>query len=314
MTKYAVISDIHGNLPAFQAVLEDVREQKVDNFILLGDYIFDLPWPNEVASLLRSLGKTVAVQGNKEGYLRAVRGQDQRQWIYDQYAALYWNTRHLTERNLTFLTDLPEKIALECEETPLYIAHSPETLFGKTQASELNGSRYEQHRTRKHSFSHADYLAFAQKTVQDDARLAGLARGIYLFGHYHTQWHARVNESVLINPGSCGMPTDNDNSAAYTIVEISKQGCAVTERRVAYDIERTISALKKSSLYAEANVWSDINIIHLRQGQEIIRKFFSHLEREAHKAGEKTHPFSNETWNILGEKWLAAYRDGQHEP
>lgn len=52
--KYALISDIHGNLPALKAVINDARENKVDHFIFLGDYCIGLGYPNEVVDCIRT--------------------------------------------------------------------------------------------------------------------------------------------------------------------------------------------------------------------------------------------------------------------
>ena len=55
MTRTAILSDIHGNLPALEAVLADARGQSIDRYVLLGDYVFDLPWSNEVCQALMAL-------------------------------------------------------------------------------------------------------------------------------------------------------------------------------------------------------------------------------------------------------------------
>ena len=64
--KYALISDIHGNLPALKAVINDARENKVDHFIFLGDYCIGLGYPNEVVDCIRTTRSSYIVSGNED--------------------------------------------------------------------------------------------------------------------------------------------------------------------------------------------------------------------------------------------------------
>ncbi len=82
--KIAIISDVHGNYPALLTVISDAIRNNVDQFIFVGDYIFDLLYPNEVTELIRSLKNAYVIQGNKEGYLKWLRVENQNNWIYDQ--------------------------------------------------------------------------------------------------------------------------------------------------------------------------------------------------------------------------------------
>lgn len=135
-------------------------------------------------------------------------------------------------------------------------------------------------------------------------KLKELPDGIYLFGHYHTQWHAKINDKHLINPGSCGLPMDNDNRASYTILDCNTSKYLVEERRVPYDIELTIKLLKESGLYKNAEIWSKINIIQLKTGRQYINDFLGYVEKLSNSMGEKKRPYSNQLWKIAAENWL----------
>lgn len=67
--KFAIFSDIHGNLPALNAVIEDAEKQNVDSFLFLGDYCISNPYPDECIARIRSLDSKYAVRGNEEKYL-----------------------------------------------------------------------------------------------------------------------------------------------------------------------------------------------------------------------------------------------------
>ncbi len=81
--KYAIISDIHGNLPALNAVLEDARNHDVEAYMLVGDYYCDLPYPNEVVDTIRNLENAYVIKGNKEGYLNNLAKTDQSEWVFE---------------------------------------------------------------------------------------------------------------------------------------------------------------------------------------------------------------------------------------
>lgn len=306
--RYAIISDIHGNLIAFQAVLKDVYDNKLDKIILLGDYCIDLPWANEVVNLIRNLDNAYIIRGNKEDYFIELENQDPRTWTSDQYAAIYWNYRELTFYNREYLKALPKKLNVLEDKEPIYLAHMPEMFFGRAFPEILTGASNLPTVTNYPYNNHKDYLRYANKILKNDSlfrkNLNSLPQGIYLFGHYHTQWFAEIDGKVLINPGSCGLPMDNDIRASYTILDCSGLKCKVEERRVTYDIELTIDSLKNSGLYKAAEIWSKINIMHLKTGKQYITDFLLFVESMSKEAGEETRPYSNDFWNLSAEKWF----------
>ena len=67
--KYAIISDVHGNLPALNAVLRDAEKKNVEGYIFVGDYCLSNPYPNECITRIRELKNTYVIRGNEERYL-----------------------------------------------------------------------------------------------------------------------------------------------------------------------------------------------------------------------------------------------------
>ena len=74
--KFAVISDIHGNLPALDAVIADAEKENVSGFIFAGDYCIGNPWPDECIARISALERKYAVRGNEELYLKNLVGKD----------------------------------------------------------------------------------------------------------------------------------------------------------------------------------------------------------------------------------------------
>lgn len=67
--RFAIVSDIHGNLPALNAVIEDAEKNNINCYIFVGDYCLSNPYPDEVISRIRNLDKKYIIRGNEEKYL-----------------------------------------------------------------------------------------------------------------------------------------------------------------------------------------------------------------------------------------------------
>lgn len=306
--RYAIISDIHGNLIAFQAVLKDIYYNKINKIILLGDYCIDFPWANEVVNLIRSFDNAYVIRGNKEDYFINLENHEQSSQTSEQLAPIYWNYRELNLSNREYLKSLPERLDISAGKDKIYLAHMPEMFFGKAFPDTLGADYLPIFSAYPYNISHKYYLRYADKILKNDCslldRINRLPDGVYLFGHYHTQWYAQVNGKLLINPGSCGLPMDNDNRASYTILDCNGPKCMVEERRVSYDIEYTIDLLKNSGLYKAAEIWSKINIMHLKTGRQYISDFLQYVENMSKERGEVTRPYSNNLWKLSAEKWF----------
>ena len=300
--RYAFLSDIHGNLHALQAVIDDAKKQSIDHFILLGDYIMDLPWPNEVVETLRVLDNATVIGGNKESYIRDMANDDKTQWIYEQFSPIYWNINTLKPNNLQYLITLPtaHDILTDSGDT-IHLRHSS-SIFFRTPRPRIPPFHSLNYLTRmlQKPFTHEEYLEFSRKTVLEHeealSEINQSPKGIYAFGHNHLQWHMEIGGRVFINPGSCGMPLDFDTRAPYTVLEHTENGWHIEERRVAYDTGAAVSALRASDLYAEAEIWSRIMVAQLETGCDYISNFLRHAFETAQGRGEPANPVNNATW------------------
>ena len=205
--KTGLLYDVHGNLPALDAVLEDARGEGVERFVLGGDYALFGAWPAETVERLRSLDAHW-IRGNGERWTadppdapEAVRG------------AIAACAKLLGEAAVTELAALPP--TLERGGT-LYCHGSPES----------------------------DVLSFLPEPAPDeDGLLAGVVQRRVVFGHTHLQFMRTGGDGIeLVNPGSVGMPLDGDRRAAYAVV--GEDG-AVEPRRVAYDHVASAAAIRE---------------------------------------------------------------------
>jgi len=307
----AIISDIHGNLPALQAVLDDARTSGVTHYIFIGDYIFDMPFSNEVVRLLMTLENSYIINGNKEIALLNMAMQDQSEWIYNQMGMAYQTFRETPPNILDFLRGLPEQMLIQLTpNTKVLATHYLNNDFVKSWAT----TNFMSHNFHKNMlaqpFTHQQYLAEFNNWInspEQKAVIEPINANVILFGHNHLQYHGYCGNKLVINPGSCGVPLDFDNRAAYTILEETATGLAVHERRVAYDVERIIEQAKECIAYEKGKIWCDLTFMALRTGLDY-SGFMFEIAREIKLAKNESGKFySNSTWAEANEIFMTRH-------
>lgn len=300
--KYAIISDIHGNMPALQLVLEDAQKNSADAFLFAGDYCISAPWFNEVVACMRSLPNTRFICGNEERYLHIPDGDD------GQFAVSRWTAHSMHADDIAWLDALPEQLAWECEGVAMHMAHSSEVFIGKAETGTFRTSLLPKRYPGK--ITHDFLLSDIRRTLAQNAvfkeQCKMLPSGIYIFGHTHSQWHARFGGCLFINPGSCGVPLDcSEFGAPYTLLTIENGQCTVEERRVPYDVEELISSVKHTEQYQAAHVWSEVIFSEWRSCRERVMYFLKHTEKYAQRIGDPRRPFMPDTWEAGFEDWMS---------
>ena len=300
--KYAIISDIHGNMPALKLVLEDARKQGADAFLFAGDYCVSAPWFNEVVACMRSLTNARFICGNEEHYLHIPDGDD------GQFAVSRWAARSMQPDHVKWLDALPERLDWECEGISLHMAHKSQTFIDQAESgpfsADLLPKRYSGKITR--DFLLSDIRSTLAKDAVFQKLLETLPYGVYIFGHTHCQWHARFGNHLFINPGSCGLPLDCGLfGAPYTLLTIESGQCAVEERRVSYDVEELIASVKRTEQYEAASVWSEVIFTEWRACRERVIYFLYHMEKYARIISDPRRPFMPDTWEAGFEDWMS---------
>lgn len=301
---YALISDTHGNLPALKSVLDDIATHEVDAIIFCGDYYCDFPYPNETLDLIRSVKKkTYVIRGNKEDYLSEIIGDDK---YYIQFEALYWNNRVFRKDNLDYLRELPEEI--QVHDGRIHVAHGQYVLFKNPTLKKLSSSKYRK-RIEEGKDSREVFLKYVKKLLDSDPALQDILNereeDIFIYGHSHVQWYyVSPNGKIIVNPGSCGLPLDSDNKAAYTLLTLENDKVGIEEKRVAYDIETMIDYIKGTDFYSSCPAWNEVMFKQVRTGLDYIQEFFQGVEEMAIALRDDERPYSIEVWEKASEKWL----------
>ena len=202
-----LIYDVHGNLPALEAVLGDAGTIGVESWVLGGDYALFGPWPAETVDRLRALPDATWIRGNGERWTAAP--GDAPDHVRDAVAA---SRDELGPETIAELAALPEQVVRD-------------------------GRRF------CHGSPVSDVRSFLPEPhEQDEELLAGVGERTLVFGHTHLPFRREAGGVELVNPGSAGMPFDGDTRAAWAVIHPDGR---VEHRRVAYDHQRTAAASRE---------------------------------------------------------------------
>jgi predicted phosphodiesterase len=249
MTSVAVISDIHANLPALDAVLADIRDRdNIQGVYHLGDLVGYGPWPNEVVDRLREEG-TSGIAGNYDSTVAnryehcGCRYEDEVQERLS-HQSYEWTLAHTSEETRAHLGTLPFRMDLRpwgghLAGPKIVLIHGNPVLntFYWTE-------------DRPESFC----LQMAEK--------AGARAGDFLvFGHTHKPWQKELDGVRFVNAGSVGRPKDGDWRACYLLLHLGEKAGSsssaeagetdkprIEHVRVEYDLAQAQAAIRASSL------------------------------------------------------------------
>ena len=235
--RYALISDIHANLPALRAVLGDIAARRVDATYHLGDLVGYAPWPNETVALLEQEG-IPGIAGNYDSTVGTdykhcgCKYEDPRQEELS-HLSFEWTKEHSSGETKRSLAALPFRIDLK----PLGGHAAGPTVILVHGTPTLNTLYWTEDRPD----------SFCLKMAQHAGAKAG---DVICFGHTHVPWHREVDGVHFVNTGSVGRPKDGDPRAGYVILDAS--GTVHVEFvRVDYDIDEAVRGILASELPAD---------------------------------------------------------------
>jgi predicted phosphodiesterase len=234
--RYALISDIHANLPALRAVLADIDARKdVDAIYHLGDLTGYAPWPNEAVALLRE-HRIPGVAGNYDStvatdYKHCGCRADTPHEEELSHLSYEWTRAHVTAETKKYLGSLPFRVDIR----PLggHVSGPTITLVHGNQT--LNTVYVTEDRPD----------SFLEKMAKDIGARAG---DVICFGHTHKPWQRTVGGIQFINTGSVGRPKDGDWRACYVLLTIDQSAASVDFVRVSYDVDEAADAIRMSDL------------------------------------------------------------------
>jgi putative phosphoesterase len=208
----ALISDIHANLPALEAVLDDLPP--VDDIVCAGDVVGYNPWPAECLERVREVA-SVTVQGNHD---RTVENPGRYAANKMAMAGLEHAQSELTDEQLEWLATRPKRTEFADGAFRLVHSHPDPGKLG----SYVRPRQFPEMRP---------YLDEYEGLV---------------LGHTHIQHSAVIDDRLIVNPGSVGQPRDSNPDAAYAILDPDAR--SVDLHRVAYDIDEVITSVEAAGL------------------------------------------------------------------
>jgi predicted phosphodiesterase len=232
--KIALISDIHANLPALEAVLAHEAVVNADAVYHIGDLVGYAPWPDEVVALIRAKGIT-GVAGNYDStvgtdYAHCGCKYEDPEQERLSHVSYQWTRANVTQDTKAFLRALPFRLDIRpqgghASGPRLILVHGTPTL-----------------NTLYWTVDRDD--AFCLKM----AAAAGAKSGdVIAFGHTHLPWQRTIEGIHFLNTGSVGRPKDRDWRAGFSVVEFGEQ-TTFEHIRCEYNVQRAAEGVRASEL------------------------------------------------------------------
>lgn len=204
--RLAILADVHSNLPALQAVLDDLESVEVDEVIVAGDVINAGPFPCEVLDIVHDQG-FVLLRGNHEQYVLDYRNpRTSSKFAASRWANVRWTSEQLDADDVAFVCSWP----LELERNGILIVHgAPDDLSGG--------------------------ITINTPDEEISRRFGKVAQRWVVTAHTHNPFVRQWEHLTLINPGAVGMPLDGNPAASYAILDVRDDTILIEHRRVDYD-------------------------------------------------------------------------------
>jgi len=200
--RIAFIADVHANMIAFEAVLNEIDRLDIERIICAGDAVGYYPYPNETIELLRSRG-ILSILGNHDRAVIRINPVGMNRIAAE---AVLWTAKYIKAENVDYLKELKSKLRIEIDSIPIGIYHgSPrdddEYLYEVDASGEL--------------------------LEMCDCRML-------VVGHTHIPFVKRLRDGMVLNPGSVGQPRDGDPRASFLTLDSESETTEI--RKVEYDI------------------------------------------------------------------------------
>ena len=233
--RLAVISDIHGNLPALEAVLDDLAGRCPDAVIVAGDLVNRGPQPAQVVDRIRDLAYP-AIYGNHERYVLDAAKADDPNEGGETFAPARWSMQQLDAEQMAYLQGLPFSLPV----ADLLIVHaSPrgdqDGIFRRNSDAELR------------------------------EKMGGVPR--LVCGHTHVSLVRHLDDGLVVNAGSVGNSFEGDTRARYAWLERRGRGWHAEIVALPYDVERAVRAFNDSGYVPDAGAMARLFRLEFATGR-----------------------------------------------
>lgn len=259
--RLAILADIHGNLPAFEAALRHVAQHKVDQIIIAGDIVIGAPDSGDCWRLAESLACPI-LRGNHERYVvHSGTPLASQAWSTEQYAPLHWALAQLSEHERRAMGELPLHLRL-AEAPDLFLVH----------ASERN-----------------DYDTITAHTPEEQLpEMFPAARERFIIrAHGHVGQVRLWDNRYIVTNGSVGLPMDGNPTAQYLLLDRRKDGWHIRHQSVPYNVDSVVRRFHDTGCLAATG---PIGRLFLREVVTATQQIIPFLRLYAHWSAEAPLP------------------------
>lgn len=248
MIRIAVLADIHGNIPALEAVIADISKQAVDEVLVGGDLVGRGPQGSAVTRRVRELGWP-SIRGNHEDYVLTFRrGEVPSDWLEaDEWAASRWMAEELSEEDAEYLDSLPLSLTSHLQPELRLVHGSP------------SGPN--------------DGIGPWTTDSQMESHASSVRESLLVCAHTHRPLDRTFSTGRIVNVGSVGLPFNGDRRAQYAIFEFAKDRIDVRFRRVAYDLSAILKIYESTGFLAAGGVTAQLLKMELEQAEPFLVPF-----------------------------------------
>lgn len=245
--KFAILSDIHGNIFALKKCIKTIDKMNIDRIIWCGDYITDIPKSHEVIKLIKDTMKkyeSYMIRGNRENYIIEYNKSDNKDWIMEnRKGPLLCAYNELDKEDIKFISNLPENLTINIPNMPkIFVSHERNYKDG-------NDCMYK------------------------------------IFGHLHKQYIFERENTKYINPGSVGLATGRKIGIEFAILEINQDYHKIENYNLQYDINEPIELIKNSLLNKTAIKWGNVLIKLIQTGIDYPDLYIKETQKIAKEYG-----------------------------
>ena len=249
----AVLADVHGNMPALEAVLADIERQRPDEILVGGDLVGRGPEGSRVVATIRDAGWPT-IRGNHEDYLLDFRRRrvPEHWWRQQRWAAARWMAAELSPADVDWIERLPPSLRSAAEPSLLLVHGTPESANA----------------------------GLGPWTGDDELRrhLAAVEAQILICGHTHRPMDRRLPEGRVVNVGSVGLPFNRDPRAQYALFHRDGDDWEVQPRLIEYDRRETYDIYERSGFLAEGGITAELLKLELEESTAYLVAFLKWTE------------------------------------
>lgn len=256
----AILADIHGNMPALRAVLEDVERQRPDEVLVAGDLVGRGPEGSRVVAEIRERGWP-CLRGNHEDYLLgfARREVPEKWWEEDEWAASRWMAAELDSDALEYIASLPLELRPAAAPGLLIVHGSPR--------------------------SNNEGLGPWTSDRQLVAHLETIDQELLVCGHTHRPMDRTLENGRVVNVGAVGLPFNRDRRAQYALFRYDGSEWTVEPRGVPYDTGELLRIYERTGFQTAGGLTAELLRLEVKQAAPYLVPFL----KWARMTGRKPH-------------------------